>query len=281
VVAHLRSAYFQVSALDIRRQRLRFSIPTHHGRYQDLSEAELGAYDGIVVLAGHSSVGACEREPAAAFDNNVAGFADLVHKLHGPKLIFASSISVYVDTAGREAREQDPLPEAVCLYDMHKQSIERYADLAYPNHYALRFGTVSGPSPAIRQELLLNSLVRSAVTKGKIRVANPQTHRPLLGINDLCRAIEAILTRPVPPGRYNLASLNASVGELADYIAQRFDVPLEEIELPTRYDVQVDNAKFRAAAGFAFTDTLPSLVEQLHDYYAQDHEPTVPIGAAR
>src|SRR5438445_737177 len=81
--------------------------------------------------------------------------------------------------------------------------------LAYPNSYALRFGTVCGPSPNIRPELLLNSLVLSALTTGQIQVANRQVHRPLLGIGDLCRALKTIVTRPVPPGCYNLASTNA------------------------------------------------------------------------
>src|SRR5262249_45203428 len=153
---------------------------------------------------------------------NVAGFVDLVHKLRGQKLIFASSISVYVNSNNCLASENDPLPDAVSLYDLHKQMIERYAAIEYPNHYALRFGTVCGPSPNLRTDLLLNSLVRCAVHEGRLQIANPGVHRPILGIFDLCRAIEALVTGRLPSGTYNLASTNVQVGEVANWLARRF-----------------------------------------------------------
>jgi nucleoside-diphosphate-sugar epimerase len=237
--------------------------------FQDLTAEELAACGSVVLVAGHSSVAACEGAPAEAFTNNVAGFVRLVEKLRGQKLVFASTVSVYVHTAGRLAREADPLPEPVCHYDFHKQTIERFARLAYRNSFALRFGTVCGPAPHARPDLLLNSLVRAAVCDGRVEVANPAASRALLGIGDLCRAVEAILTRPVPPGCYNLASANARVGELADYVARRFRVPCRAVERPTPYDIRVDTEKFRAAAGLEFRDTIETLVEALAAFYAR------------
>jgi nucleoside-diphosphate-sugar epimerase len=154
------------------------------------------------------------------------------------------------------------------VYDFHKQTAERYAQLAYPGgYYALRFGTVCGPAPGLRPELLLNSLVRSALYGGAVEVANRPAHRPLLGVHDLCRAVEVILTHDVPPGCYNLASVNACIGDLADYVAARFGVPLREVEQPTKYDICADTTKFRRAAGFEFRDTIPALVDALEAFY--------------
>jgi nucleoside-diphosphate-sugar epimerase len=227
----------------------------------------LSEFDSIILLAGHSSVPACDRFPTQSFFNNVSGFVDLIHKLRGQKLIFASSISIYVSSADYLAKECDPFPEAVSYYDLHKQMIERYATLAYPNSYALRFGTVCGPSPNLRKELLLNSMIWSALHKFQIEVANRPVHRPLLGIGDLCRAIETIISGSVPAGCYNLASCNVRIGDVADYIVQRFEVPCVEIERETKYDIQVSTRKFSEASGMEFQDDLASLVEALEEVF--------------
>ena len=61
------------------------------------------------------------------------------------------------------ADESRELPAPVSYYDLHKQAIEHYARLAYGNAYALRFGSLCGPSPNVRLDLLLNSMVWSAI----------------------------------------------------------------------------------------------------------------------
>jgi nucleoside-diphosphate-sugar epimerase len=265
---YLQDAGLTVCSVDVAAVGGSGTVPNRRRRYQELTAEDLSEFGSVVVLAGHSSVAACDREPVASFANNVAGFVELVHKLRGQKLIYASSISVYINTGVRPAEESDTLPAPVSSYDLHKQTIERYAALAYPYSYGLRFGTVCGPSPSLRTDLLLNSLVRSAIFSRQVQVANRQASRPLLGINDLCRAIELLLTRPVLPGCYNLASVNVTVGEVADYVAGRFGVPCVEVERLNRYDIRVDTGKFRTASGLEFRDTVVSLVEALHDWYA-------------
>lgn len=263
LVAHLESAGLIVQSVDLDRRGNPGAIAGEKKAYQDLAKDELEQFESVVLLAGHSSVADCDRWPANAFANNVSGFVELVHKLKDQKLIFASSISVYVNTDDRLAAEGEPLPEAVCLYDHHKQLIERYAALAYPHYYALRFGTVCGPSPNLRTDLLLNNMVRSALSDGYLQVANPHVHRPILGISDLCRAIEVLISDRLPPGRYNLASDNVQVGELAASLARHFDVPCIEVERPTKYDIQVSAEKFRRASGMEFRDTITSLTDSL------------------
>lgn len=267
LAAHLQAADRPVRSVDLGMRGTPGLAPNQCRAYQDLTAEELAEFDSVVLLAGHSSVPACDRNPVEAHANNVSGFVDLIHKLRSQKLVYASSISVYINTCGRPATEDQPLPQPVSYYDLHKQVIERYAALAYPNSYGLRFGTVCGPSPNVRSELLLNSLVLSALTEGRIRVANRRAHRPLLGINDLCRAVEAILTQQIPSGCYNLASANARIGEVADLVASRFGVPCDEVERPNNYDIRVDTRKFCRTAGLEFRDDIPGLVESLRHFY--------------
>jgi UDP-glucose 4-epimerase len=267
VAAHLLAVGFDVRSVDLGLRGTPGAAPNQARRYQDLTVDELAAFPNIVLLAGHSTVSACSAAPAEAFANNVTGFVDLVHKLSHQKLIYASSISVYVRTPDRPGCEDDPLPEPVAAYDLHKQTLERYARFAYPRSYGLRFGTVCGPSPNLRTELLLNGLVRSAICRCRVEVANALAHRPILGINDLCRAVEAILIRSVPPGCYNLASANVRIGELAEWVAHRFGVPLVAVESKTPYDIQVSTDRFRTAAGVEFSDTIESLADALATHY--------------
>jgi nucleoside-diphosphate-sugar epimerase len=273
LAASLPAASVPVQSVDAGLRGNPGAVPGRCRPYQDLTAEELEAFDAVVLLAGHSSVAACDHAPAEAFANNVAGFADLVHKLSGQKLVYASSVSIYVDTRGHLAHEDDPLPEPVSYYDFHKQAIERYAALAYPNSYSLRLGTVSGPSPNLRPELLLNSMVRTALRRRLVCVANRHAFRPLLGIPDLTRAVEAILTRDVPPGCYNLASVNARIGDVAEYVAHRFGVPCVEVEVPNRYDVRVDTRKFTAASGLEFRDDVAGLTEALYAHYSSQPQP--------
>lgn len=261
LAAYLRGRGWAVAGVD---SGLRPGADTQPPRdYRDLTADELAPFGGVVLLAGHSSVAACDRDPAGAFANNVCGFVDLVSRLRGQKLLFASSISVYVRTPGGPATEDTPLPAPVSHYDLHKQAIEHHARLAYPNSYALRFGTVCGPSPNTRWDLLLNSLVRSALTRGWVEVANRACRRPILGITDLCRAAEALLAGPAEPGPYNLASANLTIGPAAEAVAARFGVPCVEVERPTAYDIAVDTQKFARATGLAWADTVEGLVGEL------------------
>jgi UDP-glucose 4-epimerase len=270
LVRHLRAEGLAVSCVDkVISSNSQQCVETTRS-FQDLTRAELLAFSGIVLLAGHSSVAACDKQPNEAFANNVTAFVDLLRKLRGQKFLFASSSSVYIHTHGRVVAESEPFPRPVSAYDHHKQIIEEHARNEYANSYALRFGTVCGPSPNMRRDLLLNSLVWSAMTRKYIDVANRAYHRPILGIHDLCRAIAMLLTQPIEPGPYNLASANVSIGEVADYVAARFQVPCREVERPTQYDILVSTDKFTRATGMESRDTVASLVEELAACYGQE-----------
>ena len=102
---HLEACGLTVQLCDAAHRGRPLALTTWQRPYQELTAADLQAFASIVLLAGHCSVAACDREPAAAFANNVQGFVELVHKLHGQKLIYASTISLYVQTHGRLAQE--------------------------------------------------------------------------------------------------------------------------------------------------------------------------------
>jgi len=232
-----------------------------------LSGKFLRRFDTVVLLAGHSSVAMCRREPGPAFTNNVANFVSLLAKLDGQRLVYASSISVYGETLEHEACECDPLPSPVNHYDLHKQAIDHHARLSRVRYYGLRFGTVNGPAPTLRVDVMLNKMVHMAQKLGRIEICNPSAQRPMLGIADLCRAVSVVIQREAPAGVYNLASFNASVGEMAEQVSRLLSVPISRVPDSPTYDVRVSTAKFRRVFDFDFQETTASIVGALQKRY--------------
>ena len=82
-----------------------------------------------------------------------------------------------------------------------------------------RQGTVSGYSPRMRLDLIINTMFRSAIEEGAITVNNPAIWRPILSIRDAASAyIRAIEAPESISGIFNIASGNYTVGEVADYV---------------------------------------------------------------
>jgi len=113
------------------------------------------------------------------------------------------------------------------MYDFTKYASDAVSKLLYENFYALRFGTVCGPSENIRLDVMINKMVWSGLTRGKIEISNPQISRPILGIHDLCRAVELIVTGGDTPGIYNLSSFNTKVGSLGVEVAKILGCAIE------------------------------------------------------
>ena len=84
---------------------------------------------------------------------------------------------------------------------------------------ALRKGTISGYSPRMRFDLIINTMFRSAVRDHVITVNNPSIWRPILSIEDAATAyIRAIEANYKLSGIFNIASGNYTVGEVADLV---------------------------------------------------------------
>lgn len=225
------------------------------------STLELPASECTVLLAGHSSVLACENDPDGAWVNNVDFFRSVLR--NSTKLIYASSASVYdgVTNPNEDCTEFN----LKGMYDLTKRTIDNLAQLSDTEYYGLRFATVNGWSPNLRVDVMLNKMVFDAKENGVIIVTNPQLVRPILGIKDLGRAIQAIVgSKEDKRGIYNLASFSASVLDMAQTVADKYEVPIEIVETDSKpYVFGIDTIKFRTAFDFEFQDTLESIVDSL------------------
>jgi len=255
--------------------------------YATMQAEEFSVYDVIVLLAGNSSV-KMSGHHLSTLKNNVVNFVDLANKLmqlpSPPKLIYASSSSVYGDSKEKEVTEDSDVFVPNNYYDLSKHEIDLYAKMLIEQGkleiYGLRFGTVNGYSKNLRCDIMINAMFRSARETGEVNLFNPQVHRPILGIEDLCRAVEQIILNGnrATSGLYNLSSFNSTAKEIAEKVAKelkahiilRQPLPLDQCKTNYKlqsmaYDFSMNTEKFEKTFNFKFKDTVESIVKSLKD----------------
>ena len=221
--------------------------------YRVFPEDTLNHYEVIIHLAGASSFAQAEADPYGAFKSNLTGLVDLTRRLtRGQRLFYASSASV--TSTGTQSN----------MYDVTKRTAEKVIPIVYPNSLALRFGTVCGAGPNTRTDLIINRMVMDALTKGKITMNNPQTRRAILGIGDLCTAVERLL-EATSVGVVRLASFEHSVTVIAQFVQGALRdhdviVDIKEADPTPSYDVTMPASPID---GWRPKDTVASLVKSL------------------
>ena len=154
-------------------------------------------------------------------------------------MIYASSGSVYSQIAGL-CDENTPIGDPTNIYDFTKVTIDKYFQLTKSDCVALRFGTVLGPSDNIRTELLLNNMTLDAITKKKVFLANQKVFRPILYIEDLIKAVEAILLRKKNKYMiYNLCSLNLRMIDYAKTVSKQFKCKIHKLKNTKTYNFKM------------------------------------------
>ena len=247
----------------------------------NISKEDIGEYTHIIFLAGHSSVKMCDENMVSTIRNNVLNFAKVIELLKKEQVfIYASSSSVYGDTENRVVDEGHIKFKPNNFYDLSKHEIDSYAELSGKTYFGLRFGTVNGYSPNLRNDVMINAMTFNAVENGKIFCFNPKVNRPILGMEDLCRAIRAILKfgRYENKGIYNLASFNSSVETISKDVAEATKAKLEILNRPPEhitniklqaksYDFLIKTDKFEKQFDFSFRETTKTIVQSLLDNY--------------
>jgi len=185
----------------------------------------IGSCEVVIHLAAMSNDPLGELDPSVTRSVNLDATLELIHAARDRALVFYSSASVYgVNDA---ACGEDAAVHPLTLYSELKVAAERAA-LATANALVQRNGTVHGPAPIIRGDLLLNAMVASAVVTDRIMLlTTPGTMRPVIDVRDLSYVTAELLQRRVT-GLYNVASHNISVGEAARLVAERTGAELVE-----------------------------------------------------
>ncbi len=223
----------------------------------DLQVSDLKDYDQVIFLAGLSNDPMAEFSPSKNFVFNAAAPAYLCYIAKQAKVrryIYAGSCSVYGYTENELFDEDRPVGSSY-PYGISKlqgeQAVMQLIDKDF-SVIALRKGTVSGYSPRMRFDLIINTMFKCAMQEGVIRVNNPAIWRPILSIEDAAMAyIRAIEANESLSGIFNIASGNHTVGEVADLVTltieqelgTRIGLDIKGIKDIRNYKVSIERAK--------------------------------------
>jgi nucleoside-diphosphate-sugar epimerase len=241
--------------------------------YHKLTKKELAEVEVVIVLAGHSSVPSCLGALYSPWLNNVTNFTDLLAKLDDQLVIYASSASVYGNSApGQQHKETNKIFVPVNNYDVTKYALDQQATIANltgKRVIGLRFGTVNGYSANLRVDVMINSMYHSVQNNQGIQVSNKHISRAMLGIEDLCRAVERCIEQPVP-GIYNLSSFNATVGEIAEAVSRKLGAEIvDNGSTANAYDFALDTGLFEQTFDFKFKETPDTILNGLIEHYGE------------
>jgi nucleoside-diphosphate-sugar epimerase len=244
---------------------------SHKQNFSRLNSEFINTFDVVLCLAGHSSVQMCEYSPERSWVNNVNYFQSLCESLGNTKLIYASSASVYGSGSSMSSEDSPINFSPLCHYDLQKTTIDLIANKYIKegkNIVGMRFGTVNGASPNTRSELMINSMVKTAIETGKVQAKNLHIRRAILGINDLMKALTIPIKSDILSGQYNLSSFNSTVEDISSAVAKLCNAELIVNKSdPVAYDFEMTTKKFEDETGFEFKDTIESLVQELKDNY--------------
>jgi len=257
--------------------------------FRELTENFLSCYDVVILLAGHSSVGMCQKDMISSFNNNVLNFIHILEKLRKIsklkplKFIYASSSSVYGNKHMHISSETEEEFTPHNYYDLTKHVIDQYAKLSESlEYYGLRFGTVNGASPTIRNDIMINAMFESAKNNNSVKYSNPQNYRPILDISDLVNAVKTIIKcgKYEKRGLYNIISFNESVFNIAKRVSDILKVDITENVSNNIYSFSASNEKFSKVFDFCFKGSIESIVgdiDKSEDAYKYSNNRLIPF----
>lgn len=217
---------------------------------RDLSSEDLDGFDAVIHLAGLSNDPLGDLDPELTIAINADASVALARKaLHAgvERFVFSSSCSNYGAGSDDLLDEQAPL-NPVTPYGRSKvlaeQRIAPLADERFTPVF-LRNATVFGLSPRLRFDLVVNNLTGWAFAEGKVFLkSDGRAWRPLVHVEDVCRAFAAVLEAPpelVRNERFNVGrnDQNYRVREVAQIVAE--EVPGAQVSFAERADADARN----------------------------------------
>jgi len=248
----------------------------------DIDESFLRGFDQVIFLAGLSNDPMAEFSPAMNFISNAAAPAYLAYiakRAAVKRYIFADSCSVYGYTINQLYDEESPV---TCAYPYGISKLQgefgamQLADDDF-SVICLRQGTVSGVSPRMRFDLIVNTMYMTALDKQRITVNNPSIWRPILAIEDAVGAyIRAIQADQSISGIFNVASGNYTVGDVADIVWKKLttkfnlDIEMEINNVQDFRNYKVSAQKAQAILGARFHGSVEAIVDELAENFLPD-----------
>ena len=266
------------------------------GDVRTVDPSVLEGVESVINLSGLSNDPTAEYNPQANYEMNTRAnllLAGLCKTKGIRRFVFASTCSIY--DVGIADEEKDVVLDETssvnpkAAYASSKFQAEKgLLDLADENFcpVILRKGTVYGFSPRMRYDLVVNTFLRDAVSKGYVTTHyGGEMWRPLVDIRDASRAYILCLEaeeRKVAGEIFNVVYRNFRISELALRVVGALKEVGVKVELRPEYRYQgvrsyrVSGKKFQQTLGFApavtVEDAVKDMVESISRYRYTDFD---------
>jgi nucleoside-diphosphate-sugar epimerase len=257
---------------------------------RDFNESHVQDCGAVINIGGLSNDPTAEFNPRANEELNTHAsirVAQVAKKAGVPRLLFASTASIYDRGVGEDVRdvlldeesEVDPKAAYATSKLAAEQGILPLADADFAP-VAFRKGTIFGFSPRMRYDLVVNAFVKDALSKGKLSVHyGGAMWRPLIDIRDVARAYVTAIEADADSIRgqiFNLTAGNFRISELA----LRVQRTLMDLGTPAELDVdwsyrlvrsyRVSGEKILKVLGFqprvTVEESVETMVEQINHH---------------
>lgn len=260
----LRHSRFEVAGLDCDLYRgcdfgrTHEPIPSFELDLRQVEFTDLLSFDAVIHLASLPEGLQPERVGSLIEEVNVEAtvrLAECAKRAQVSRFFFASSCAVYGRGSGVLSEDDDAVP--LTPYAHSKLRGERELARLSGDRFkvlSLRNATVYGVAPRLRLDVCVNDFVGAGVTRGRIVMQSAgRAWRPLIHVEDLCRAYAALLAMPDDAVGHSVVNVvdtaaNFRILQLADAVTEEVPqctrVPAEDVLDVRSY--QVDGARLRS-----------------------------------
>ncbi len=251
---------------------------------------------GIINISGLSNDPTAEYNPKANFEMNTLAaerLAKLAKEQGIKRHIFASSCSVYYVPIGVDAEDviltEDDVVDPKAAYSKSKFEAEKLLLELADDQFCpviLRKGTIYGFSPRMRYDLVVNTFLKSALSRGILNLHyGGEMWRPLIDIHDVANVYILALESPEDKVRgqiFNVVSKNYRISELALKVYQILNDHGKEVKIKSDYrykgirSYRVSTDKAETVLGFkpkiTLAESILNMLEQIEVYGYTDFD---------
>lgn len=230
--------------------------------------------DTLIHLACLSNDPSCDLNPKVTKEINYNAFSNVLDcyvKNDIRRLIHASSATLYGFQEMSNLKENAQL-NPITDYGKYKAECENLLKNSENIEYVIvRPGTISGYTPRMRFDLVVNMFIAQAIEWNKIKIFGGKQSRPIINIHDIIRVyimlIEAKKNK-IDGEIFNAISINKTVEEIAKYISDLIEnCSLEYIHAVDERNYNLSNQKIVEKLNFRFKYGIEDAAKEIKSAY--------------